>query len=144
MRYPREGVVAVWLVASATMMQAQGAKKPAAPAKAPAATAKAVTVKEDKPGLLKKAKVTPEAATATALALFPKATVSSAELEEEDGKLVYSFDLKTAGKKGIDEVLVDAMSGKVIKSEHESPADEAKEAKDEKAKSKGKPAAKTP
>ena len=91
------------------------------------ALAQAVTVKEAAPGLLRKAKVGAEAATATARARVPQGKIVSAEIEEEDGKLLYSFDLKTEGKTGIDEVAVDALTGKVLKVQHETPADEAKE-----------------
>ena len=110
---------------------------------APTLGAQAMQVTEATPGLLKKAKITADSAIALAKAKLPRATISSAEIEEEDGKLIYSFDLKTAGKKGIDEVNVDAMTGKVGKVEHESPADEAKEEKAEKAKA-PKPPAKKP
>ncbi|MGH7656418.1 MAG: PepSY domain-containing protein [Gemmatimonadaceae bacterium] len=92
--------------------------------------AQTVTVKEEKPGLLKKATVTKSAAIATAQAKLPKAKLASAEIEQEDGKLIYSFDFKTAGKSGIDEVNVDAMTGKLVGGvEHESPAAEKREAK---------------
>ncbi len=97
-------------------------------------SAQSVTVKEEKAGMLKLAKVTPSAATSTALAKVPGGKVQSAEIEKEDGKLVYSFDIKVTGKSGIEEVLVDAMSGAVVSVEHESAADEAKEAADDKAK----------
>ena len=113
--------------------------------------AQGVTVKEEKPGLLKKAKITAEAATATAQAKFPKATLKSAELEQEDGKLIYSFDFETAGKSGIDEVAVDAMTGKVLSVEHETPKSEAaekakdkKKEKDDTGKNEDAPKAKTP
>ena len=97
-------------------------------------SAQSVSVKEEKAGMLKTAKISPAAATATALAKVPGGKVQSAEIEKEDGKLVYSFDIKVAGKSGIEEVLVDAMTGTVVGVEHESPADEAKEAKEDKAK----------
>ena len=110
--------------------------------------AQGTTVTEEKPGLLKRAKVPAEAATASALAKVPNGKVEKAEIEEEKGKLIYSFDIKVAGKSGIEEVAVDAITGKVLAVEHESPKDEAKEkAKDAgKAKGKGakKPAAVTP
>ena len=86
-----------------------------------------VTVKEEKPGLLARAKVTADAAIATAQAKVPKATLASAEIEEENGKLIYSFDFKTEGKSGIDEVNVDAVTGKFMTLEHETPKSEAKE-----------------
>jgi uncharacterized membrane protein YkoI len=64
-----------------------------------------------------------------------KATVKEAELEAEHGCLVYSFDLVIEGNSGIQEVQVDAGSGKVLSSKHESAKDEAAE----KAKDKAKP-----
>jgi Peptidase propeptide and YPEB domain len=95
----------------------------------PVLAAQGVTVKEEKAGLLKKAKVSSEAAIATAQAKLPKAKLAAAEIEEEGGKLIYSFDFKTDGKTGIDEVNVDANTGKQVgKVEHESPAAEKKEA----------------
>ena len=79
--------------------------------------------------LKSQAKVTGEQATATALAQVPNGRIESAEIEREHGKLLYSFDIRTAGKAGIDEVQVDAMTGKVLGNQHETPADERKEAK---------------
>ena len=96
--------------------------------------AQPLKVKEEKPGQLKLAKITPEAATATAQAKVPTGKIESAEIEQEDGKLIYSFALKIAGKSGTEEVAVDAKTGKVLSVEHESPEDEAKEAKADKAK----------
>lgn len=84
--------------------------------------------------MLKLATITSAAATATALAKVPGGKVQSAEIEKEGGKLVYSFDIKVAGKSGIDEVLVDAMTGAVISVVHETAAEEAKEAKEDRAK----------
>lgn len=84
-------------------------------------------VTEAAPGLLKRAGVTADAATATAQARVPKGKIESAEIEEENGKLVYSFDITTAGKTGIDEVNVDAHTGKVLSVVHETPRQEAKE-----------------
>ncbi|HVT40496.1 MAG TPA: PepSY domain-containing protein [Gemmatimonadaceae bacterium] len=111
---------------------------------APALHAQAEKIKETKPGLLKKAKLTPDSAIAAAQAKLPKAKFDAGELEEEGGKLIYSLDFKTDGKTGIDEVNIDAMTGKLVgKINHESPADEAKEAKAEKEKA-AKKAAKKP
>lgn len=97
-------------------------------------SAQTVTVKEETPGLLKKATISSTAATATALAKVPKGAIQAAEVENEDGKLIYSFDIKVAGKSGIEEVAVDAMTGRVLSVEHETPKDEAKEAAADKAK----------
>ena len=75
---------------------------------------------ESQATLAKQAKISLDAATATALAKVPGSTVKSHELEREKGKLIYSFDMKIAGKAGIEEVAVDAMTGDVIgKVEHE-------------------------
>lgn len=99
---------------------------------APALTAQGAKVTENRPGLLKRAKITADSAVSIAKARLPKATISSAEIEEEDGKLIFSFDMKTAGRSGIDEVNVDALTGKLVgRVQHESGADEKKEAADE-------------
>jgi uncharacterized membrane protein YkoI len=138
MRFTREGLAVLLLSVATGTVTAQGKADAQTSAKAAAPAAEqAVKVKEDKPGLLKKAKITAEVATAAAQAKFPKGKITSAEIEEEDGRLIFSFDLKTPGKAGIDEVNVDAMTGKVLKTEHESPKDEAKEEKEDKAKEKG-------
>ena len=76
--------------------------------------AQSLKVKEEKAGMLKQAKVTAEAALATAQAKVPGGTLKSAEIEKEDGKLSYAFSFTTKGKTGEDEVLVDAMTGAVL------------------------------
>jgi len=96
------------------------------------ADAKGVRMKEERPGLLKKAKITADAATTTAQAKVPGGKIVSAEIEEENGKLLFSFDVKTAGKAGIDEVNVDALDGTVLGVQHETPRDEALERKPDK------------
>ena len=88
------------------------------------ATAQATTRKS-----AEKPKLTMKQAKETALAK-EKGTIKSAEMEKEHGRLIYSFDIKTAD--GIHEVNVDAMDGKVVEDSKESPADEAKEAKQDK------------
>jgi hypothetical protein len=92
------------------------------------------TYKRDMPAaLVKQARIKEADAAAMARKLVPGAAISSAELEKEGGKLIYSFDMKTAGKSGIDEVNIDAVTGKQVgKIGHESAADEAKEAAAEK------------
>jgi hypothetical protein len=57
----------------------------------------------------------------------PTGTIKSVELEREHGALIYSHDLIVPGRKGVEEVNVDAMTGKVISQEHESLAAERKE-----------------
>lgn len=96
-------------------------------------TAKVTVPKMKKTGseadLMKLARISKDSATVIALARVPGATVSSAEIERENGRLIWSFDLKTAGKAGIDEVNVNALTGKVVgKTQHENPKTEKKEA----------------
>ncbi len=93
------------------------------------ATSTTPQVKEAKPGLLRQATITPEAATRTAMQQVTNGQIQEAEIEQEHGKLVYSYDLKVRGKTGIDEVLVDAKTGALVSHTHESPAAEAAEAR---------------
>jgi len=74
-----------------------------------------------------KPKITMAEARATALKKAP-GKVKSEELENEHGKLIYSFDIATS-KSGITEVNVDAMNGKIVAVQHESAAKEAAEKK---------------
>ncbi len=70
--------------------------------------------------LLAQAKVTEDSARAVALARVPRGSVQGVELEHEHGRLVWSFDLALAGKPGIEEVTVDARTGKIVSVEHET------------------------
>ena len=117
----RIGIVAALLISGAALASAQ---QP--------------SYKRDLPdSLARDAKVTEAAAIAVAKKVLPKAEVASIELEREGGRLIYSMDMKTAGKSGIDEVNVDAKTGKMVgKVQHESAKTEAAEAKAEKAEAK--------
>lgn len=84
-------------------------------------------LKQESPGLLAQARISPDSARAIARHRIPGGVIQSSELEREGGKLVYSFDIKVAGKKGIEEVLVDAMTGRIVSVEHEDAAAEAAE-----------------
>ena len=79
--------------------------------------------------LQKEAKMTMTDARAMALRTVPNATIKDGEIEREGGKLIYSFDMKVAGKSGIDEVNIDAMTGKLVSHQHETPKDERAEAR---------------
>ena len=91
-----------------------------------------VTAQKAKPetqaALMRQAKVSKAVATRTALTKVPGGKVQSSEIEREKGKLIYSFDIKVAGKSGIEEINVDALTGAVIAHEHENPMAEKKEA----------------
>jgi uncharacterized membrane protein YkoI len=91
------------------------------------APAAQVVLKEEKSGLLAQAKVTDATARAAALAKVPGGAIVEAEIEEEKGKLIYSYDIKIGGKDGLEEVTVDARTGAVLSVEHESAAAEAGE-----------------
>ena len=79
--------------------------------------------------LQKEAKMTMADARAMALREVPNSKVQAGEIEREGGKLIYSFDMKVAHKSGIDEVNIDAMTGKLVSKQHESPKAEKAEAK---------------
>lgn len=83
------------------------------------------------PGL---AKISESEAPKVALAKIkaPSKTNSEGELEIEQGCLVYSFDIKIPGKPGIEEVMVDAGTGKVLSHKHETQKQEQAEKNKEK------------
>ena len=90
--------------------------------------------------LAKDAKISEETAAAAARKRVPKGIIQAVELEREKKKLIYSYELKVPGRSGVEEVNVDAVTGKVLAAEHESPAAE----KAEQAKDKAKPPVKKP
>jgi uncharacterized membrane protein YkoI len=79
--------------------------------------------------LRREAKVTMEQARETALKRAP-GTVESSELEREHKQLVYSFDIRNS-KGTITEVQVSAITGKVVRVEHENKKQEAAEKRKE-------------
>ena|ERR1700712_1918749 len=81
------------------------------------------------PALAAQAKITFDSARAIALHKVPHGSVASEELERENGHLIYSFDVKVPGKSGIQEVNVNAITGKVLGVHHEGPATELKESR---------------
>ncbi len=83
--------------------------------------------------LVKQATVTEPAAAKLALARVPQGHIQAVELENESGALLYSYEIKVPGRAGIEEVNVDAGTGRVHPTEHENPATERKEAASESA-----------
>jgi hypothetical protein len=79
--------------------------------------------------LQKEAKISMKKARSIALKKVPGGTIASSELERENGKLIYSFDIKTS--KGVTEVNVNAINGEVVDVHNESAAKEAAEKKQE-------------
>ncbi|MDT5155728.1 MAG: hypothetical protein QOC99_1749 [Acidobacteriota bacterium] len=90
---------------------------------------------EEQARLARDARITKEQAQETALKRAP-GTVESAELEREHKRLVYSFDIRNA-KGTITEVQVSAITGKIVRVEHENKKQEAAEKQKEAGEKKG-------
>jgi len=85
--------------------------------------------KAEMAGLLPQAKVSKAAATKTALAAVPNGSLKEdAELEKENGKLVWSFDITKPDTSTITEIMVDAVTGSIVSNEKENAMDQKKEA----------------
>lgn len=97
----------------------------------PSATAHAQAVspvvKEGSPGLFRSAKLTPDSAVAMVQRLVPNGRLLFGELEREEGRLVYSFDLKDGTRPGVREIWLDASTGRVVSDRRETAAEEAAE-----------------
>lgn len=78
--------------------------------------------------LTQQARITKAHAEQIALSKVQHGRVQSAEIENERGHLVWSFDIATPHTRDITEILVDAKSGKIISKQTETPRDQAKEA----------------
>ena|ERR1700736_6751605 len=84
--------------------------------------------------LTKQATVTKSQGEKIALQKVPHGKIKSAEIENEHGKLVWSFDITKPGTHDITEVLIDARSGAIVSIDKENPAQQAAEARADKAK----------
>jgi uncharacterized membrane protein YkoI len=84
--------------------------------------------------LTKEAKVTRSQAAKTALDKVPNGKIQTGEIENENGKLVWSFDIAKPGTKDITEVQIDAKTGKIASVKNETPKDQAAEAAADKVK----------
>ncbi|MGI8965351.1 MAG: PepSY domain-containing protein [Limisphaerales bacterium] len=87
---------------------------------------------KDEKELEAKAKISKADAEKTALEKVPGGKIKEGEIEEENGKLIWSFDITTEGTKDITEVHVDANTGAVLETKVESAEEEKAEAKEEK------------
>lgn len=116
-------IVAAGSFTAAAAAHAQAAKP------APHAKHAAATHVSGDPKLKAEAKVKEGDAMATAMKEVPNGKIESGEIERENGKLIYSFDMKVPGKSGVEEVNVDAMTGGVVAHEHETAKAEKAEAK---------------
>ena len=77
--------------------------------------------------LAARAKISKSAVTKTALAKVPGGKVKEGGLEEENGRLIWSFDIATKGPKDLTEIAVDAITGEIITVANETPAQQAAE-----------------
>ena len=87
---------------------------------------------ESQSALRKQATVTEAQARKSALAKAPNGTIQSSELERENGRLIWSFDIAKARTRNITEVQVDAKTGKIVSTQTETPADQIRETKTDK------------
>jgi uncharacterized membrane protein YkoI len=125
--------IAVAIAATTSIAGAQASKVAKSTVKTGTVAKRHSTVKkeESQAALQKEAKISEETARATALKEVPNGTVKSEEIERENGKLIYSYDITVPGKSGIDEVNVNALTGAVVAKSHEGPKAEKKEAAQE-------------
>jgi hypothetical protein len=82
---------------------------------------------QEQAALAAQAKVSQDAAAKTALAQVPGGTVREAELEKEDGKLIWSFDVVTPDSKDTTEVNIDAVTGSLVNIEKDGDKDNDKD-----------------
>jgi uncharacterized membrane protein YkoI len=71
-------------------------------------------IHEEEPGLLAQAVIKPDSAERIALASVPGGQIVKREIENEDGKLVYEFELTVPGMTDKKVVLVDAKTGELV------------------------------
>jgi uncharacterized membrane protein YkoI len=62
-----------------------------------------------------------ESARTTAIARFPGASVKSEQLETEGGVQIYTFGLQAPNRRGIDEVEIGAVDGRLVSWKYEIP-----------------------
>lgn len=140
-RYRRQLSLLAFAILTTTVLSACGETKEEKEGSEDAETTETAAVPADSAAkadslavFMKEAKVAEADARATALKEVPGGTVTAFELEREDGKLIWSYDIKIAGKEGIEEIAIDAITGKMVAHEHETPKDEKKEAAEDAAK----------
>ena len=87
-------------------------------------------------------KITESAARKIASDRYPNSAFESAELEQENNRLIWSIDLRPNGSNDVQEVNIDAMTGEIIAIQYETPQmqrdEAAQDKRDEAAKDKRK------
>lgn len=109
-------VVAASSAAAQTPGSPSTAQPPAPTAAASRAPQRPVQIK-DEHRRMSQARISGDSAQRIALARVPGGTVSSGELDDEDGRLVYDIKVLESGKRGVSEVEINAMTGAVRKVE---------------------------
>lgn len=74
------------------------------------------------------ARISQKEAAKIVLAKVPDGKIQSSEIENEGGKLIWSFDISMPKTASITEVQVDAMTGEIVSNKVETPQDQANEA----------------
>jgi len=87
---------------------------------------------DDDSALAAQATVSKADAQKVAQAKVPNGTIKESELENENGKIIWSFDMSTPGTTDTTEVNVDAKTGKLVNVETEKAGQEEKEEASEK------------
>jgi hypothetical protein len=77
-------------------------------------------------------KISKQEATKIALTRVPDGTIKSAELETENGKLIWSFDISRPKTANITEIQVDAKKGDIVSEQTETAGQQATESQEDK------------
>jgi uncharacterized membrane protein YkoI len=85
----------------------------------------------DSNSVVAKAKLSKAQAEQIAMTQVPGGKIKEGELEMENGILLWSFDVAMQGSKNITEVNINAVSGKIVAVDVETPEAQAKEAKED-------------
>jgi uncharacterized membrane protein YkoI len=130
MRLLRLSVAAVFGTTACSNEAVTNATAGDSPATSSAASGAAASVplEEDRPALQSEAAISDAAARAIALRQIPGGQIVEGELEDDGGKLVYEYEVRTADGRRIVEVEIDARTGAVARVDSE--AEDGEEAED--------------
>jgi len=107
----KHGTILLALAAIPALAFAQGGARQARP-----------TYKREVPAaLLRRANVVEDSSLKIASARIPGGQVQAVELENENGKLIWSWEFTLAGRPGVYECNVNALDGSIVGVEHEMP-----------------------
>lgn len=79
-----------------------------------------VALQEDSPGLAEHARITDANARVIALQRVRGGRIVEAELEEEDGRLLYEYEIRVADRPGVVKAEIDARNGSVVRERHQA------------------------